>query len=189
MKYPASLEFKEKIVFIPPWTDTPPIEINKRRPSIYDFPRLVTQINSKGVPDSSGGKICRTVNGAVRLEILDYALEPFELWANASLMGSYGGKTAVIQEHSFGPDFLGIESTGIINAKSPQGDKSYGNLYSTANMSAGAYGFDLFSSYTNLADSIFIRVEINSSFGDYLNANRNKLTFQVSGFLLAADPA
>ena len=52
-------------------------------------------------------------------------------------------------------------------------------------MSAGGYGFDYFSSYANLAEEIFIRVQIGN-LGSFLPSPG--ATFEISGALIAADP-
>jgi hypothetical protein len=65
-------------------------------------------------------------------------------------------------------------------------DVEYG-FYTAAGMSAGGYGFDLFSSYSNLMEEIFIRLEIASL---PLNGRFfEPATFEISAVLLAGDPA
>lgn len=105
--------------------------------------------------------------------------------ATAALMGVYGGKTAIIQEHTTGPIGIGFETTGLIEGPNPASSRS-ADLYSVANMSAGAYGFDYFSSYSNLAEEIFIRVQIGA-----LGTGRGlpPATLEISGVLMAGDPA
>ena len=106
--------------------------------------------------------------------------------ATAALMGVYGGKTAIIQEHTTGPIGIGFETTGLIQGPNPASSRS-ANLYSVANMSGGAYGFDYFSSYSNLAEEIFIRVQIGT-----LSVTADGLppaTLEISGVLMAGDPA
>ena len=187
MKYPVALEFKETIIYSAPDVPPPPTPatIDVYPNFIYDFPRLTTAYPKPGAPAGADREICRTVNGAVRLEILEFDTTVAEgevsyLYATASLMGAYGGLVGTIQDHSFGPGNLGVETTGQISYKNPATD----SLYSLANMSAGAYGFDYFSSYSNLADSIFIRIEIARQ-----TPIACRVRFLVSGFLLAGDPA
>lgn len=187
MKYPVTLEFKETIIYSAPDIEGPPYPPNADffPNSIYDFPKLTTAYPKRGAHAGSDREICRTVNGAVRLQLLEYDAPGDEFtdsfcYATACLMGAYGGIVGTIQEHSFGPSALGYETTGQIRSKNPAED----SLYATANMSAGGYGFDYFSSYSNLADSIFIRVEISRG-----HPRACRARFLVSGFLLAGDPA
>lgn len=187
MKYPVALEFKETIIYSAPDVGVPPYPpYTDAYPNlIYDFPRLTTAYPKPVAPTGSDREICRTVNGAVKLQLLEYDAPGDEFTdsfckATACLMGSYGGIVGTIQEHLFGPSAIGYETTGLIRSKNPTED----SLYSTANMSAGGYGFDYFSSYSNLADSIFIRVEISRGAPLACRAR-----FLVSGFLLAGDPA
>jgi len=186
MKYPVSLEFKEKITYSSTVVPVPgPFGVQGSLvPAIYDFPRLTTAYPRPGAPAGADRQICRTVNGAVRLEFLE-STAPCRVLATACLMGAYGGSVGVIQEHTFGPALLGLETTGVISGNNPINNED-SNLYSTANMSAGAYGFDYFSSYSNLLDTIFIRIEIMRSGGEQ---PPSQVKFLVSGFLLAGDPA
>lgn len=155
------------------------------RPVCYDSVRLTTAIARESAPPGSDRAICRTVNGIVRLRLI----APVSGWsgiATAALMGVYGGKTAIIQEHTTGPIGIGFETTGLIQGPNPASSRS-ANLYSVANMSGGAYGFDYFSSYSNLAEEIFIRVQIGT-----LSVTADGLppaTLEISGVLMAGDPA
>jgi hypothetical protein len=177
MKYPLSLEFKENVTYAFPGPGPVPgrVSIDPRH---WDFARLTVAAPRPGSPDGSDRQICRTVNGIVRVELLD-ATPGFYFFLTASLMGSYGGLVGTIQEHTIGPGPLGLPDA--ITAKNPA--NSAGGLFSVANMSSGAFGFDYFSSYSNLADSIFIRVGILPS------VNKVNINLKISGVLLAADPA
>lgn len=181
MKYPTILEFKDRVI-IPkivydPDSGKPPIFPRLT----YDSPRLNTAAHRAGLPAGSDKAICKTVNGIVRINYVGG--DPGWIGiANAALMCAYGGKTAVIQEHSTGPVTLGFETTGLIDGNNPV-NSNYFNLYSAASMSGGAYGFDLFSSFSNQAEQIFLRVI-------FLGTRDIKASpvFEVSGVLLAADP-
>lgn len=179
MKYPVALEIREKFQY--------PASTPEYAPNIiYDTKRLTTAYPR---PDSSPGsdrQVCRTVNGILRVNLL----RP-DVWsgrATAALMGAYGGKTGVIQDHTTGPTTLNLAPVVLIDGKNPLSvyDFEYG-FYTAAGMSAGGYGFDLFSSYSNLMEEIFIRLEIaavpvNGRFFE-------PAAFEISAVLLAGDPA
>ena len=181
MKYPSILEFKDRINvpdgYYDPESGKPPIFSRLT----YDSPRLNTAVPHPGRPPGSDRAICRTVNGVIRIK---YIGEPgWNGLANAALMCACGGKTALIQEHSTGPSTLGFETTGLIDGSNPV-TSNYFNLYSAASMSGGAWGFDLFSSFSNLAEQIFLRVILLGPRGNGITPS-----FEVSGVLIAADPA
>lgn len=183
MKTPLVLEFKEIIK----WPGAPELSF---RPVVYDTPRLTAAVSDSRRPKGSDRLICRTVNGLVRLRLITpdgWLTNDFGYGsgiATAALMGAYSGKAAVIQEHTTGPIGLGFDTTGIVQGKNPL-TASSNSVHTVANMSAGGYGFDYFSSYANLAEEIFIRVQIGN-LGSFLPSPG--ATFEISGALIAADP-
>ena len=159
----------------------------------YDSDRLTTALPRKGAEKGDDRAICRTVNGIARLNCLTVGNpgSEFALIATASLMGVTAGKVAVIQTHTTGPKQIGfIDVTSFITGPNPTSNYFGAPLYGAANMSAGAYGFDYFSSYSNLADEIFIRIQIGTFilFGP-IREFRIPVKFEMSAVLLAHDPA
>lgn len=153
----------------------------------YDSPRLTTAVPRPATPRGSDRMICRTVNGVVKVAF-DFGKSGVNrrVIADAALMGAYDGKIGVIQAHSTGPSDLGLEITGSIRYQNVGTNQDETGLYTQANASANGFGFDWFSSYSNLADEIFIRVIFLSLKESPPFANFN---MTVSGALLAADPA
>lgn len=158
----------------------------------YDSNRLTTALPRKGAEKGDDRAICRTVNGIARLNCLTVGNpgSEFVVLATASLMGVTAGKVAVIQTHTTGPTTFGVGVTSIITGPNPTSNYFGAPLYGAANMSAGAYGFDYFSSYSNLADEIFIRIQISTLilFGP-VREFRIPVKFEMSTVLLAHDPA
>lgn len=206
MKFPVSLEFSRDFVFPNKILKDPvfnPDDPESETGSVVtiDLPRLITAYPKPGEPAGSERMICRTVGGLLRLELLTSPPPqppavfpdpsppaPWFLLATAALMGSYGGKLGTIQQHTLGPVPLGYESTGAIYGPNPTSVGAQLSLYTVTNMSAGAYGFDYLTSYSNLMDSIFLRVQVTrpTASGVYF---QDPIKLRVKGVVLAGDPA
>jgi hypothetical protein len=202
MKFPVALEFSEEFIFDNNFrgdADIGPIGFADIALT-KDLPRLTTAYSKPGEPAGGERMICRTVGALLRLEMLTVpppqpppippALQQptWGLYTTAALMGSYGGKIGLIQQHSLGPVALGYETTGTMHGPNPMAIGDSLSLYTVTNMSAGAYGFDYFTSYANLMDSIFLRVQVirASDAPDYF---KSPVKLRAKGVLLATDPA
>ena len=215
MKFPVAAEFTREFVYSNIVTLDPynPNARNATSPSVVtvDLPRLTTEYPRPNAPPGSDRMICRTVGALVRLELLTKPPPPpllpfpappgihartWTLLATAALMGTSGGKVGIIQQHTLGPVPLGYETTGFINGPDPLALGNVLSIFTAANMSAGAYGFDYLTSYSNLMDSIFIRVQVtrgNSSESIDLEGPEYyfhaPVKLRVKGVVLAGDPA
>lgn len=185
MSGPLVLEFKETLTYSEINFDS--VDNTGTGILTYDSPRLTTALPRPNEPRGSDRMLCRTVNGIVKVTF-DFGKSGVKrrVIADAALMGAYDGKIGVIQAHSTGPSDLGLEFTGSIRYQNVGTNQDETGLYTQANASANGFGFDYFSSYSNLADEIFIRVIILSLKERPPYANFN---MTVSGVLLAADPA
>jgi hypothetical protein len=209
MKSPVSLEFSQEFVFTNKLFLKDPTGVIQEDGDTssfvtVDLPKLTTAYPKPGEPAGSERMICKTVGALVKLDLITHPppvpplipvpppLPPFRNYAwrctaTAALMGSYGGKVAIIQQHTLGPVVYGYEGTGEIFGPNPLSSGAAVSLYTVANMSAGGYGFDYLTSYSNLMDSIFLRLQVARFVGngEYF---QEPIKFRAKGVLLAGDP-
>jgi hypothetical protein len=108
----------------------------------FESPRLTTRYEKEGLPAGSDRSIARTVNGFLQISFKDKSVyDPANVIAvRACLMGEYAGISAVI----------GTPIT--VNLDDPVALATY--------QSNGGIGFTQFSSFSNLAQNIYIRAVV-----------------------------
>jgi hypothetical protein len=105
----------------------------------WESPRLGTEYVIDGRPKGADRGICKIVNGLISVKFIEKEiLDSRKLEVSAALYGEYAGISAVIQQVAFSELF-----TPFIT-----------KMYS----SSGALGFPQFSSFSNICQSIFLRV-------------------------------
>jgi hypothetical protein len=133
---------------------------NKVAQVFWESPRLSTAFPITGQPAGSDRAICRTVNGFVRVCYFD--VNP-QLRVYSGLFGEYAGTPALIQDDSASlePRFFDYNRNG------------------------NGVCFSQFITYSNLVESVFIRV-VTDYYSDPLSPF--KIPIEISGVLIAADP-
>ena len=105
----------------------------------WESPRLSAEYVIEGRPKGADRGICKIVNGLLSVRFINKEiLASNNLEVSAALYGEYAGISAVIQQVAFSQFF-----TPLITP-----------MYS----SSGSLGFPQFSSFSNLCQSIFLRV-------------------------------
>jgi hypothetical protein len=169
---------------------------NKTQVITWESPRLTTEVPYPGRPRGGDRAICRTVNGFVNVKFLNK-----EIFLNQKT-GDY-----IIGDFFTSPFLtMGLygESAGIVSAIAPVQQLrldtfTYGDLNEpilNLTKSNGDIGSNVFSSYGNLMQNIFIRVCITRGYWSFiypqssqpLNLKAVPVEFSCSGALIAAEP-
>jgi hypothetical protein len=139
---------------------------------LWESPRLTTMYPMEGMPKGADRAVCHTVNGFLTANFKDKTIfDPTNadavanLRLYAGLYGEYAGISGVIQSTE-----LRLSDIGTI----------------TAYQSNGGIGFDAWSSFSNLAQNIYIRFTIIrvSAIG---NAQDQPVDVSFTGALIASD--
>jgi hypothetical protein len=106
---------------------------------VWESPRLTTMYPMEGMPKGRDRGVCHTVNGILQATLKDKALLTSGCEITAGLFGEYAGISGVIASTTLA---LGSPVTAAFYAPS------------------GVIGFDNWSSFSNLAQNIFIRFTV-----------------------------
>lgn len=133
----------------------------------WESPRLTTMFPLEGMPKGSDRAVCHTVNGFLQANFKDktiFTLGPQGFVIYAGLYGEYAGISGLIQSTTISP----ATPSDVIR-------------YS----SNGAIGFNTWSSFSNLAQNIYIRFVIMQTNANGGPATPVDITF--TGALLGSD--
>ena len=183
MKSTVTQEFKSL-----PFTGT--LESRIGSTVTWESPRLTTMYPNPNSPKGSDRLTCRTVNGILQVKVLDKSLlfnGKSGVSVTAGLWGDYGKGRGVLVSTKYYLD--GIYATGTITPGalvSGATTKGYGVPMLSSN---GNLGFPVFSTFSNQAQNIYIRLSFvrdltEDSFGPQPPA---PIKIVCSGVLLAAD--
>lgn len=155
----------------------------------YESPRLTVAAPFEGRPKGSDRAICRTVNGIVKVKLL-----------NKDILNSYtddpdaffrGRHTPIITACLCG-ESSGVEGVIALDQYFCSASPEIGNSYRYVldrRKSTGDLGFKILTSYSNLMQNIFIRVTIQRGpqTDGYTPNKKLKINAVCSGVLIGAD--
>ena len=130
----------------------------------WESPRLTTMYPLEGMPKGSDRGVCHTVNGFLRMALTDKSLLTSGCYVTAGLFGEYA-------------NIPGVIAYTTLQFSDPLTRSFYGPN--------GVIGFDEWSSFSNLAQNIFIRVGIYRFIGSEQGDTPVDVTF--TGALLGSD--
>ena len=162
----------------------------------WESPRLSTEVIYKDRPKGSDRAICRTINAVVNVKLLNKEI---------LLRTNNGAKDDPATKPFLNIGLYG-ESAGIIGAIAPVQQirlNAFGfGGFNGQNLafinSNGDLGSNVFSSYANLMQNVFVRVSISRgytnynyiyiAFDDQFENFKVPVDFSCSGAIIAADP-
>ena len=140
----------------------------------WESPRLTTEYPLEGRPKGADRGICRIVNGLIAVRFIDKQLIDVDgrLEITAALYGEYAGISGIIDQIAF--------------------SQEYAPLITQMYASNGALAFPQLSSFSNLAQNIFMRVVFRRSDIQDLEIDPDikslPLKVAISGSLIATAP-
>jgi len=147
----------------------------------YESPRLSVAAPFNGRPKGADRAICRTVNGIVKVKLLNKEILQ-------SVTGSFFGIDAPVITAGLYGESAGVEGAIAINQYYISTFSPI-NSYTVARFSTnGDLGFKVLSSYANLMQNIFIRVVIQRGPATTgFENSRLKIDALCSGVLMGSD--